>query len=125
MNFLKSLKTKVNNVIHSNPIVSKVAFAVTTVIATANTNAVMLRCDGLEGATDARDSIIDIVFGVYRTWWWLPFVIASLLFLFLKEDNKAKPVAKNWAIGLALGFIGTYAWDLIMATISKIAEVFG
>ncbi len=125
MSYLKFVKTKLHNKILSNPTISKSIVATTAGIATANANLAMMRCEGLEGASDARDSIIDTIIGVYRTWWWLPFLIALITWLALKEDDKNKPVAKKWWMGLMIAFVGTYAWDLIMATVNKIASVFG
>lgn len=124
MNIRNKVSSKFNSAFQKNPIMAKSIMALSTAVTTASSSITSLKCDGLEGATDARDTIINTIFGVYRTWWWIPFAIAVIAYLALKDD-KAKAAAKKWAIGLAVVFIGTYAWDLIMATITTMANSFG
>lgn len=123
MSYLKFVKTKLHNKILSNPTISKAIVATTAGIATANVNLAMMRCDSLEGSTDARDSIINILFEVYRKWWWIPLAFAALAW-FGAKDDKIKEMGKKWCIGLVVIFVGTFAWDAIIGTITNIATAF-
>lgn len=74
------------------------------------------------GASSA--DIVTVITTFYGKWWWIAFLIAFIVFIFLK-DEKMKGIFKKIWIGVLVGFVVIHLRTPIEASLNQISTWFG